>query len=317
MVVGVAFPGGQTLESRLDESQLFEPIQGLGGEDENAGHADPLGFLDEIRENLSAHAQVTVSGIRSNRGDFALAFPVVVKGCTSVDDIVDRVDDVVALVRHQVVFGPFDENAFFHEGLHEAQHVADVVRFHGTNRLVVVGVNHGPDAQVRENLPQNRAFHPAIDNVGALGSLAASRERELEIFQIGIGITGVEPQNLIGLLEAEPCNPAVAVLDQSRRKLETSLHEPVAIGNKKEFLGLESLGDGQGNVVAREVVGFTRGVPPDTWKNRDHPLVENLLERLLKDLLDPAGMLKIQSVNHSDSPGLDEIADYGVRLEGS
>ena len=83
VVVDIAFPGGQAVESRLDESQLFEPIQGLGGEDEDAGHADPLRLLDEVRENLSPHAQVTVGGIRGNRGDFTLAFPIIVKGCTS------------------------------------------------------------------------------------------------------------------------------------------------------------------------------------------------------------------------------------------
>src|SRR5690349_17334196 len=114
VVVGIALPGRQAFQRRLGESQLFEPIDGLSGEDEDARHADTFRFLDEIRENFSPHAQVTVGGVRGDRGDFALPFPIVVKSRTRVDDIVDRVDDEVALVRHKVVFGPLDEDAFFH-----------------------------------------------------------------------------------------------------------------------------------------------------------------------------------------------------------
>src|SRR3989442_12379595 len=133
--------------------------------------------------------------------------------------------------------------------------------------------------------------------MGAFGSLAARRQGGGVILQVGVRVAGVETQNRPGLLEAEPCDPAVAVFDQTRRKLESILHKPVAVGNEEELLGLKGLGHRQSDVIAAQVIRLAGGIPSDAGKNRDHPLVEDLLERLLEDLLDPAGILEIDTIN--------------------
>ena len=75
-----------------------------------------------------------------------------------------------------------------HQGLHQAQHIADVVGLHGTDRLVLLAIDHGADTEVREDLAEDRSLHPAIDDVGALGSFAACGEGQVEIPQVGIGV---------------------------------------------------------------------------------------------------------------------------------
>ena len=61
---------------------------------------------------------------------------------------------------------------------------------------------------------------------------------------------------------------------------------------KNKLLGLKSLGHGHGDLVTGKVVGLARGVPSDAREDRDHALVENLLQRLRENLLDPAGVLE-------------------------
>src|SRR5439155_5860948 len=114
VVVRVALPGGQALEIRLDEPHLLEPVDGTRGKSEDADHPDPRRLLNQVRYDLSAHAQVAVYRVRGDCGDLSLAVAVVVKCSASVDHIVDRVDDEVTMPRHQVVFGPVNEDAFLH-----------------------------------------------------------------------------------------------------------------------------------------------------------------------------------------------------------
>src|SRR5262245_7901984 len=146
--------------------------------------------------------------------------------------------------RHQVVFGPFNKDAFFHEWLHEAQHIPDIPRRHWTDRFVVIAIDHRSNSEVGENLAQDRSFHAAVDDVGAFRSLAAGGQREGEVLQIRVRVAGVEAQDFFGLLETESRDATVAVLDQTRRKLESWLHESVAVRDEKELLSLKSLGYG-------------------------------------------------------------------------
>src|SRR5262249_44145460 len=127
VVVGVALFGRQALQIRLDEAQLFKPIDRAGGECEDAGHPELCCVFDQVGDDLSAHARVAVHRIGGYRGDLALALAVVVEGSARVDHVVDRVNHEVAMPRHEVILAPFDEDAFLHEGLHQAQHIADVV----------------------------------------------------------------------------------------------------------------------------------------------------------------------------------------------
>ena len=316
MIVGLAFAGRQAVEIDFDKSQLLEPVDGTCRERENARHAELHGLLDQIRHNLAPHAQVLVDRIRSDGRDLRLAFAEIVKSAAGVNDIVNRIHDEIAMLREQVFIAAFDENAFLHQRLHQAQDVADVVGLHGSYRLVVViPVDHRADAEVREDLSQDRSLHPPIDNVRAFGSFAAGCQREREVLQVGIGVIGIEIQDLFGFFQTEPRDAPVAVLYQAWRQLESRIHEAVAVGDEEQLLRLQRLRDRECYVVAGQVVGLTGGIPTDAWKNRNHALIEKMLERLLENLLDAAGILKVHAIDHTDAASPYEVSDHGIGLE--
>src|SRR4029453_10481300 len=115
----------------------------------------------------------------------------------------------------------------------------------------------------------------------------------------------------------EAGDPPVAVLDETGRKPKSWFHEAIAVGHEEELLGLESLGHRHGDVVAGQVLRLAGRVPSDTGEDRDHPLIKNLLKRLLENFLNAAGILEVHSIDHTDSAGANEITDDGVGLESS
>jgi hypothetical protein len=133
-----------------------------------------------------------VHRIRGNRSDLTLAFSEIVQCAACVDDIVNRIDNEVALPCHQVVLTAFDKDAFLNKRLHESQDVADIVGFHRPDGLVLVAVHHCPDPEIGENLAQDRSLHPSIDDVSAFRPSPAGGEGEFEVFQVGVGIAFIQ-----------------------------------------------------------------------------------------------------------------------------
>src|SRR5262245_62744426 len=73
VVIAVALLRRQAVEICLDESQLLEPVDCAGGEDKDSAHPEPCRFIDQVRYDLSAHAQMPVDGVCGDRGYLRLS----------------------------------------------------------------------------------------------------------------------------------------------------------------------------------------------------------------------------------------------------
>src|SRR5262249_26019110 len=60
VVIDIALFGRKGFETRFDKAHLFEPVGRSGRKGEDPRHTQSYRFVDEVRQNLSTHAQVAV-----------------------------------------------------------------------------------------------------------------------------------------------------------------------------------------------------------------------------------------------------------------
>ena len=208
-------------------------------------------------------------------------------------ELADLELELLARARHQ--------HAGVLERLDQCQHTADVLDARLAHRLVVlVGVEHQPDAVAGVELAQQRALLGGADQVHAAHAAVAGRECGRQMGAVAVGemfhvlgeLCAFRKRELAGVAGVLGERPAVGI----------------RVDQEHQLVGPERGGDGGGDILVAQVEGLAGRRVADVAHQRDAALIQDLPDGFGIDPPHLAGGLQIHPSAHAGGLGDDPVA---------
>src|SRR6185369_10624424 len=292
-----------------DEAAFEKPVHGPGGEHEDALQPHrPRPLLDALEDLFAVALALALRRHGQRRHLARLCLRVGIDRGAGEDHAVVFDDGVVGDVALDLGAVALDQGAVLLERLDQLQDAADVVGGRLAQLLQLLVDHHGADPVVHVHLQQQRPVGGERDDVAALHAALARLDAMLQVERrvgrlLGVGQAG---QQLFGRRQRQ--------LGVDRVVFAFGLHRLDAdtgdLGQENQLVGLQRDCDAGGDLLHREIEGLAGRREPERRHQHHRAEIQRAHDAADVDFAHQAGMLEIDSVEHADRPGRDEVAGY-------
>ena len=253
-----------------------------------------------------ADARLAVVRAHGNASDFGHAVFEGVQGATSVNAVVDAVDDVILKLLGNAFLRARHQVALRDVVLHDPEDIRDVLDVRRPDTRVLVRVHHGTVTPRAEDFLQHTALELTAQQVNAVRTRLAGMDGVHQVVHLRkVQDIGIEFQKFLRLVHVQSRNHArlggfqVLGVLAGHKPLEL---DTVLVTDEEQLAHLHVLADFGRKFGGADVVGVPELVPADRRNDGHELLVQKLVEDVALDAFDPARPHVVHAVNDAEAP---------------